>query len=168
MLTDIALGRIIARDSARTREPPLLPSAMKAKTKIDMGMKRRRRWREKRQRKSGYFRYGDTKRCVTANVGCARVLNRKAASSRSHDGTDLRTVSRSVQMWTGCSCKGKENAKKSIKISSSSAITNWTSSRDVCAYHTLEAFSCVTRYQRAARVETKAVSWIWTMRRSTG
>ncbi|KYN27532.1 hypothetical protein ALC57_03078 [Trachymyrmex cornetzi] len=32
------------------------------------------------------------------------------------------------------------------------------SSRDVCAYRTLEVFSCVTRYRRAECVETKAVS----------
>ena len=34
---------------------------------------------------------------------------------------------------------------------------NWTSSRDVCAYHTLEIFSCVTRY-RARRNESGIVN----------
>ena len=92
----------------------------------------------------------------SCNVTIAR-WSRDCISLRTNTGADYISAHTNME---DVAAKKKKNIEKTIKMPQL-LMCNWTSSRDVCAYHTLVAFSCVTRYWRAARIETKAVSWIW-------
>jgi len=62
-------------------------------------------------------------KAVNDSKAMRRQLEELQSASRSRDEAGSRTVSRSVQTWTGCSCKEKKNAEKMIKMPSG-AITN--------------------------------------------
>ncbi|KYN09365.1 hypothetical protein ALC57_18523 [Trachymyrmex cornetzi] len=145
VLADKALGRVVARDSALSeRTAAAIWATMKAKTKMHGHETKEEDDEEKGDEKAGTSD-GETWRRVTvsANVGRAWVLDRRsgqrgesserqqcrarsarrAATSRSRDGTGLRTVSRSVQIRTrtvsrpvqtrtGCTCEEQKTPKR--------------------------------------------------------
>ena len=100
ILAEKARKRITASDSALGERAAAAAvwAAMKAKTKIGMGMKPKKKTTKKKATKKRIL--------PTAKRGGALSVQIRT-----------QTVSQAVQTWTGCSCK-KKNVKETIKMSS--------------------------------------------------